>query len=47
MKLPTYLKNIHMEGTVSQILIFCLSFYFIKKNGKLLANFWYLIFYIS
>ena len=47
MKLSTYLKNIHMEGTVSQIFNFILSFYFIKKNGKLLEHFWYLIFYIS
>ena len=33
MKLSQYIKNIHMEGTVSQIFHWGLSFYSIPKNG--------------
>ena len=32
-KFSTYVKNIHIEGYVSQIFYLGLSFCFIKKNG--------------
>ena len=33
MKLSTDVKNIHMQGNMSQICYLSLSFYFILKNG--------------
>ena len=33
MKFQTHVKNIHMEGTVSQIFYIGPSFYFVSKNG--------------
>ena len=33
LKLWVRVSNIHVEGTVSQIFVLCLSFYFMSKNG--------------
>ena len=48
MKLINYslIDNIHLDGTVSQILDIGLSFDFMRKNGKILLIFSSLIFYI-
>ena len=48
MKLINYslIDNIHLDGTVSQILDIGLRFDFMRKNGKILLIFSSLIFYI-
>ena len=47
MKFLTGVKNIHMEGTLSQIFYLPLCSYLIGKNGQLLDIISNLIFYIK
>ena len=47
MKFETDVENIHNEGTLSQIFYLGPSFYFIRKNGKLLVYFSNIFFLIS
>ena len=46
LKFCMHVRNIAVEGTVSQIFFLSLSIYFMSKNGQLFIYFLHIFFYI-